>query len=53
MIGRINEKLKMIKYSEKNGGERGIRTPETLLFTHFPGVRLRPLGHLSKSQAKF
>ena len=29
-------------------GEKGIRTPETLLaFTHFPGVLLRPLGHLS------
>ena len=31
------------------GGETGIRTPETLLtFTHFPGVLLKPLGHLSK-----
>ena len=30
-------------------GEGGIRTRETLLeFTHFPGARLRPLGHLSK-----
>ena len=29
------------------GGERGIRTLETLPFTHFPGVRLQPLGHLS------
>ncbi len=29
--------------------EEGIRTLETLLaFTHFPGVLLRPLGHLSK-----
>ena len=29
-------------------GEGGIRTRETLLeFTHFPGARLRPLGHLS------
>ena len=27
--------------------EEGIRTLETLPFTHFPGVRLRPLGHLS------
>ena|GEM_PF-2378373 len=33
-------------------GEKGIRTLETLsAFTHFPGVRLRPLGHLS--QLKF
>tara|TARA_R110000823_G_scaffold28280_3_gene82488 strand:- start:745 stop:1164 length:420 start_codon:yes stop_codon:yes gene_type:complete len=32
------------------GGERGIRTLETLLtFTHFPGVRLQPLGHLSNN----
>jgi hypothetical protein len=30
------------------GGEIGIRTQDTLLeYTHFPGVRLRPLGHLS------
>jgi hypothetical protein len=39
------------------GGERGIRTLDTLLrYTHFPGVRLRPLGHLSlfeKSQKGF
>lgn len=35
-------------------GEGGIRTRETLLeFTHFPGARLRPLGHLSvKNTAK-
>src|SRR5690554_5035591 len=30
------------------GGEGGIRTLDTLLtYTHFPGVRLHPLGHLS------
>ncbi len=29
------------------GGERGIRTLETLLSTRFPGVRLKPLGHPS------
>ncbi len=29
-------------------GERGIRTPDTLLgYTRFPGERLKPLGHLS------
>ena len=28
--------------------EDGIRTHDTLVeYTHFPGVRLRPLGHLS------
>ena len=31
-----------------NGGERGIRTLETLqTLTHFPGVLLQPLGHLT------
>jgi CDGSH-type Zn-finger protein len=30
------------------GGEGGIRTHDTLwAYTHFPGVLLRPLGHLS------
>ncbi len=33
-------------------GERGIRTPETLLeFTRFPGVPLQPLEHLSFNSA--
>jgi hypothetical protein len=32
----------------KTGGERGIRTLGTLLtYTRFPGVLLKPLGHLS------
>ena len=30
-----------------NGGEEGIRTLESLRFTRFPSVRLKPLGHLS------
>lgn len=31
-----------------NGGQGGIRTLDTgSPYTHFPGVRLRPLGHLS------
>ena len=31
-----------------SGGEGGIRTRDTLLtYTHFPGVLLKPLGHLS------
>ena len=34
-----------------NRREEGIRTLDTLLaYTHFPGVRLRPLGHLSKTE---
>ncbi len=42
-LTRAVETLK-IKY----GGERGIRTLETLLtLTHFPGVLLQPLGHLT------
>ena len=29
----------------------GIRTPDTLVgYTHFPSVRLKPLGHSSKYQ---
>lgn len=33
--------------------EEGIRTLDTLLaYTHFPGVRLRPLGHLSSTFLK-
>ncbi len=27
--------------------EEGIRTLDTLPYTHFPGVLLQPLGHLS------
>ncbi len=30
-----------------SGGEGGIRTLDTFPYTHFPGVRLRPLGHLT------
>jgi hypothetical protein len=32
----------------KYGGEGGIRTLDTLPYTHFPGVLLQPLGHLTK-----
>ena len=33
---------------QRAGGQGGIRTLERLLtVTHFPGVRLKPLGHLS------
>ena len=34
-------------YKIETGGERGIRTLDTFPYTHFPGVLLRPLGHLS------
>ena len=34
-------------------GERGIRTPGTLLkYTRFPGVPIKPLLHLSKKQGR-
>ena len=37
--------------AEITGGERGIRTLDTgLPYTHFPGVRLQPLGHLSEEK---
>lgn len=33
------------------GGEKGIRTPDRLLtYTRFPGVRLKPLIHLSEGR---
>lgn len=36
------------------GGERGIRTPDRLLtYTRFPGVRLKPLIHLSGGDAHY
>jgi hypothetical protein len=36
-----------------SGGEGGIRTLDTLLtYTHFPGVRLQPLGHLTVTWIK-
>lgn len=31
----------------KKSREEGIRTPDTLPYTRFPSVRLKPLGHLS------
>ena len=34
-------------YFVQDGGEGGIRTLDTFPYTHFPGVRLRPLGHLT------
>ena len=41
-------------FKYQNGGERGIRTLETLqTFTHFPGVLLQPLGHLTVNFNRF
>ncbi len=36
-----------VRLHRTNGGERGSRTLDTLRYTHFPGVLLRPLGHLT------
>ena len=34
-------------FQKVNGGQGGIRTLDTLPYTHFPGVLLQPLGHLT------
>jgi hypothetical protein len=48
-LTRAVETLKIVY-----GGERGIRTLETLLtLTHFPGVLLQPLGHLTVNCYRF
>ena len=36
-----------------DGGEGGIRTLDTLPYTHFPGVLLQPLGHLTVFELLF
>ena len=39
-------------FIHSNGGERGIRTLDTLLtYTRFPGVLFQPLRHLSVLRA--
>ncbi len=45
----INEKSPYLRTSShlEYGGEGGIRTLDTLPYTHFPGVLLQPLGHLT------
>ena len=48
-IAECLEKQRNVRFAD-HGGERGIRTLETVSPpTHFPGVRLRPLGHLSEA----
>ena len=50
-VGDLQTKKKPVLAYElflKYGGEAGIRTPDTLPYTHFPGVLLQPLGHLTK-----
>jgi hypothetical protein len=49
--GRSTGRLQKAGNTALNGGWGGIRTHDTLLtYTHFPGARLRPLGHPSKAQ---
>lgn len=44
----IREALVQQGLASMTGGERGIRTPDRrLTYTRFPGVRLKPLIHLS------
>ena len=48
-ISRFLKNRAKYPYLLEIGGERGIRTLDKLLtYTHFPGVLLQPLGHLSK-----
>ena len=42
------KKAALLQLFFKDGGEGGIRTLDTLPYTHFPGVLLQPLGHLTK-----
>ena len=42
-----HKKAALLQLSFQDGGEGGIRTLDTLPYTHFPGVLLQPLGHLT------
>jgi hypothetical protein len=42
-----NLTFQLVSGALKFGGERGIRTLEAFRLTHFPGVLLQPLGHLT------
>ena len=50
---KINDLNKSIPFEKGFSREEGIRTPDTLLYTRFPSVRLKPLGHLSKFLLKY
>jgi hypothetical protein len=44
---KASKRLVLMGFLE-SGGERGIRTPGRLLtYSRFPGVRFKPLSHLS------
>ena len=46
-VFRLRNLSDSIEFRERDGGETGIRTLDTLRYTRFPSVRLQPLGHLS------
>ncbi len=52
LVPNLSQKQKNVKNPIKinrlHGGEGGIRTLEAFRLTHFPGVLLRPLGHLTR-----
>ncbi|CAE6932449.1 conserved protein of unknown function [Pseudomonas marincola] len=51
VIQQLTEKILTHPIQLNNGGEGGIRTPDTLLrCTPLAGERLRPLGHLSATR---
>lgn len=37
----------MVEFKREDGGDGEIRTLEGLPLTHFPGVLLQPLGHVT------
>ena len=47
------KKAALLQLSFQDGGEGGIRTLDTLPYTHFPGVLLQPLGHLTVFDSLF
>ena len=47
------KKAAFLQLSYQDGGEGGIRTLDTLPYTHFPGVLLQPLGHLTVFELLF
>ena len=48
-----NKKKKRLNQSLQFRGERGIRTPGTLLYNGFQDRRIRPLCHFSAAKIQF
>ena len=53
LLSLINKKTQRKAGFSIYGGEGGIRTLEAFRLTHFPGVLLRPLGHLTSKLFSF